>query len=189
MKYFATLFFSIVLSAFISSCDNETDLHKDYTPPKISDVRIGSIDTIFDNSGNRILINTNPKPEIDTLILNSRLSFSARFTDNYALSSFRLKLAFDSISQPEASEAKPLSIVLGWPIYKDRGKTLVTDTLISNFNILPLADSIADGSGKNVPIREGKYIIKINLMDMAGLKDSVYVPVRILYRNTILNNR
>lgn len=189
MKYIIFLSFLFVFWGAIVSCDNESDLHKDNTPPKISDVRIGGIDTIMDNSGNMLLINTDPNPEIDTLLFNSRFTLSARFTDNYALSSFKIMLSYDSISQPDDSISKPLYLLQGWPIYGVNNKDFVTDTLIVNRRILPIADSIAGHSGKNHPIREGKYIVKINLMDMAGLKDSVYVPVRLLYRNTILNNR
>lgn len=166
-------------------------MHKDNTPPEIhlSETRVGRIETIIVSPLDKILINTGTSGP-DTLLCNNTVYFKGRFTDNYGLSSFRLKMMYDSISQPEPSADKAIfRIQKGWMIYDNSSTENIKETSITNLAAFSIPESVQDLSGNNLPVREGQYFLQVNVMDLAGNKDSVNIPVIVLYQKTIIDNR
>lgn len=184
----------LIIISLVHSCHDD-ELANDRTAPVISEVKIGTQDTIVmvrkDGSKEVIYVNTNPNPEIDTLILNKRVAFSGRFTDETtdALSSYRIRIALDSsnITEPIPPQEKTdtaVHIIRGFSLFGKTDTTVIKQQEIT----LPL-DSLRNNQGKYLPVREGKYLFIVSCTDKAGneVVDTFYTKV--LNRKSIIANR
>lgn len=189
MKRYILLFLPIlIIFSLLYSCE-EDELSNDKTAPVISEVKIGAKDTIIvvnaDGTREILYINTNLNPQIDTLILNKRVTFSARFADDipYGLSSYRVKIAYDSASQaPPAELDTTVYIVRGFGEIFNK-----TDTTIVNQQLTLPNDSVTFNN-RFFKMKEGKYRFIISCADKSGnqVTDTFYTSI--LSRNTIIKN-
>lgn len=183
----SVLFFLSVLF----SCEANTE-SKDNVPPQISKVAVNTRDTILLDDGKILRLNLDSLSDnrIDTIILGHRIFFSARFSDNEALSSY--KIILDTV--PENKGDYPNDTILyvkrGWSIFG------LKDTIVSRQNNIITFDSI-QGIRKNkfgidslgtYPVREGDYNFKVYCIDKAGNEDFINHRVRLLRRTTVLDN-
>lgn len=183
------LLFILIIAFGINGC-NDNEISKDDGFPEIFDIKVGMKDTISitkeDGTKEIIYINTNSTPEIDTLILGYRriAAFSVRFTDDFGLSSYRVKIAQDStIIPPALNQDTVYYNVRAWGLRRQ------TDTMIVNQQEMTLTDSIRNNVGKYLPIREGKYRFVISCIDLNGHETHDSVMVALLYPQTIIKNR
>ncbi len=193
MKQFIILFISVlIIFSLLYSCE-EDELSKDKIPPVISKVKIGTKDTIIvtnpDGTREVLYINTNPNSEIDTLILNKRVTFSGRFADETPLnlSSYRIVIAYDSSNwiQPEVRDTSVYMIKGFGSIF---GKT---DTMVVNQQDMILPDDSLRSTSLNryLRVREGRYRFIVSCGDISGNEVTETFYTTILSRNTIIKNR
>ena len=176
MRHFCLFIVSLILLAglYFSSCAKVEDDERER--PSISDVRINKNDTLrFENLVVKIndSLNTNPN-RMDTVITGKWLYIYARFTDNEALSTFKVEIN---------------------PIYKDkRGRETVKDSIMpvvklgqNIFNhkditvyrnrLAQIADTITrthrDGVTDTLALIHGIYDLKVAVIDKAGNGDSI----------------
>jgi hypothetical protein len=193
MKQFIILFISVlIIFSLLYSCE-EDEFSKDKIPPVISKVKIGTKDTIIvvnpDGTREVLYINTNPNPEIDTLILNKRVFFTGRFADETPknLSSYRIVIAYDSSNwvQPEVRDTSVYMIKGFGSIF---GKT---DTMVVNQQDMILPDDSLRSTSLNryLKVREGRYRFIVSCGDISGNEVTETFYTTILSRNTIIKNR
>lgn len=173
----------ILLASCVGSSEND-----DREQPIITDIRLTSSamlgDTIM-NGEDSILLNRNPYATIDTLIIGKSMFFSARFTDNDKLSSFRLNL--DSVELA----ADPERIDRAYTYWQRYTSIFGKDTItISKQRFGTIPDSIAVDT-KNLKLREGDYYVRVMCVDVAGNQTDTLKysrDVKLFYRETLINS-
>lgn len=164
------IFFILIISLFTSisvffSCTKVDD--NDHTPPTID---------VFLPTANDILY---VYRETDTIFP----IFSARFTDDTALSSytFRIRHGKDSISLAPGDTTAYF--------YRNYQSVSIFDTTQITVNQIFIVDSLmtvtVDGTSKAVPIWEGLYQLDASVVDMQGnVAKFNPIPVFIKYRSS-----
>ena len=177
-------FIILVCGVFIASCANEDKEAKDdkELPLLSSRMNLNWGDTIMVNGiAYKINIDTLIDNHIDTLVIGKMIRLSGHFSDDKALYAFRVKLYFDSISQPGKIEGDTTYFYSrAFPIVGAR------DTTIMNMNIIDLPVYIVKAGNDTLYLREGDYIFDVSVMDMQGKRDSTHQTVKLLRRSTIV---
>lgn len=184
----------LAVVVFISCSDDDTK--KDKTPPVISGVRINFEDTIIDN-GRVIRFNRNDEAVIDTLVTGRFLRFTARFEDDYALSSYMIKLRYDTILDNatifDTMKVDPrLYATKYWITIFGRRDTLIQDQ--SDIFINDSVSKVVEGEYISLPYLEGEYFLSVYCLDKAGNESTfsydpntiVHHRVRVLSRETLI---
>lgn len=188
-KYTLLLLPILIIFSLLYSCE-EDELSNDKAAPVISEVKIGAKDTIIvvneDGTREILYINTNSRPQIDTLILNKRVTFSARFADEtpFGLSSYRVKIAYDSINQelPAQNDTTVYIVSRGFGEIFHK-----TDTTVVNQQITLPNDSVTYNN-RFFKMKEGRYRFIISCTDKSGNEATDTLYTSILSRSTIIKN-
>lgn len=173
-KYIISIISAIILAVSYNSCSEDEIASKDNALPTVSEIkinwgdtlRVGSLTLQDDREGGRIP---------DTLIVGKPALLSAIFEDDLALSSYRVVLSFDSISQPQKdSTTMYYNYACSYGDISGMSRSILTKKLV----IPSIPDNVF---GK--PTRTGDYFFKIIVMDLSGKVDSAQQKVKVINRN------
>ncbi|WP_165020832.1 DUF4625 domain-containing protein [Dysgonomonas sp. ZJ279] len=178
------------------SCEKSTE-SSDTEPPKIMDVKTNIKDAVVTDLGDSLFLNTDSLniARIDTIVLGHRILFSARFTDNEALSSYRIVIEVDSNNKGDESiKDATFYTNRGWTLFGQGLESVKKDTTIVKQNSIITTETIeemkaGDTVAKDYPVREGDYSFKVCCVDKAGNRDSLIRTIRLLSSETILKSR
>ena len=189
LLYILILIFSVLCVVSCAKTDN------DNTDPVIGEVVLNPNDTINVAPGDTIRFNVDKDALIDTLVTKRRIIFSAHFSDDVALSSYKIYI-----------DTAPGNIGTGQDTvysYKNRWITIFdkkdyffedkanTDIYITD-SLGYSAKSPITGKDTTLqkPIREGLYYMDIYCLDVAGNESSMRrIEFMLLNRQTIIDNR
>lgn len=165
ISLFTTLFFS---------CGEDTAIN-DSEPPVITDFRLFT------------------QTNVDTLLYIGTDSnfFSARFTDDQGLSSFKIQISktknfSDTVFYNRGEDSATVKYVKSW------GSVWAKDTAIITKQVFMIPSTVSFSYPQNPntteevlslskTVKTGDYWMLISCMDMAGNTDSIYKRVRLIY--------
>lgn len=187
MIKYVFLFLTVSVILFVSC----SKVDEDDRAPVISEVKINQNDTIrFNNeiiTFNRTGAGRSNKDTV--LIIGRSVILSAIFTDNVALSTY--KVSIDSMYKNPAEwgvDTAFTAVKVGMnfagldrtqPIEVKRREEITIPTFITRPNLKDKAKT------DTLTIREGYYSLRINCLDLAGNEAEVKYRVRLLYRKTL----
>lgn len=187
----------IVIVPTIFSCVSSTE-SDDSTAPIIHDIRMRIRydsayifpDTILLEDGNIITLNTDPNADTDTLVMNRYMYFKGKFEDAEGLSSYRIRLSYDSSRLIEPTTLDTLyAISRGYDNIFNQKYLIVFQVMM----VLPdsLSSQAANASiTKQKPIREGDYILTVDCVDKANnFAEPKTRKIKLLRRQTIIDSR
>lgn len=195
-KRFLLIVISVLCTIIIFfSCEKSTE-SSDTEPPKIMDVKTNIKDAVVTDLGDSLFLNTDSLniARIDTIVLGHRILFSARFTDNEALSSYKIVIDVDPANEGNEGEDAIFYVSRGWTLFGQGLESVKKDTTIVKQNNIITTETIeemkaGDTVAKDYPVREGDYSLKVCCVDKAGNRDSLIRTIRLLKRETILKSR
>lgn len=187
MKKLISFIFILFATIFIFlSCEKDEN-EDDKTPPIVSDIRINFEDTIM-YEGNAYTFNRSNTSNMDTLVPGHYIKLSARFQDsididkdNLGLSSFMIKIRYDSAVGENAPNKERDKIDLGggkWR-YKDTALYLTKswqtifgkqDTTVFDQTQYIQATVTAnfETGTEYLSYQQGKYFLIVGCLDKAG---------------------
>lgn len=178
-KIISFIFIGFVTTILFLSCEKD-DNADDNTPPSITDVKIGSLNDTIINDKNILRFNRGENRLIDTILIGTRIQFSARFQDNHALSTYHIKMRIDSggLKRNEMGFGITDTCI-------DVSRSWVTifgykDTTIIKQNDIIIPDSISkvrQNESKYLQLREGEYFFELKCIDQAGNETYYHNPI------------
>ena len=184
----------IVFTTVIFSCSSDEN-ENDKEPPYVSGIKVADNDTIILSDNNILYFNRSIDPIIDTLVAGRYIPFSARFQDNTAISSFKIRICFDSISQVPPvvnSSDTTIHIVKTWHEAFGKQDTIISWPRQQITKCIQIPDSVQvqrNNRRVNLAVTEGFYFFDIFCIDVSGNQmDSIRRIAKIVYRKNLIED-